>query len=83
MSSNNDSDTSTDTGVPAKVAKTHLAITIDADRVARFYIDGNLVETTAALADTHDLIPYIGVHANTTGGKAIHVHGQAISRVIG
>lgn len=81
VSSNTGADTSTDTGVVVVGSKRyHLAITIDADRVARFYVNGALVETTAALKDAIDLIPYIGVQTTTTTARAITVYGQAISR---
>jgi hypothetical protein len=39
------------------------------------------VATSAALTNTTDLIPYIGVHANAAAAKKIIVYGQAISRV--
>lgn len=62
----------------------HLAITIDADRLARFYIDGKLVQTTAALTDAVDLKPYIGVgERGASAAKSVRVFGQAISRVVG
>lgn len=58
----------------------HLRIAIDSSRIARMYIDGVLVETTAALTST-DLIPYIGVQTATTAARALTVFGQSISRV--
>lgn len=79
-------DTEKDTGIAAVTADTkyHLKIAIDADRVARFYIDGTLVQTTAALTDTTDLKPYIGIANDGTGAaKTVRVFGQAISRVCG
>ena len=82
ISSVGGSDTTADSGVAVAASKKyHFAITFDEDRVARFYIDGDLVATSAAI-DAADLIPYIGVHANTAAAKAIHIHGAAISRVI-
>jgi hypothetical protein len=73
-----------DSGVVA-VASTryHLKIVIAADRVARFYINGDLVETSAALTDAIDLIPYVGVQTTTTAAKAITIYGQQISRLAG
>lgn len=59
----------------------HLKIVIAADRTARMYINGALVETTAALTDATDLIPYIGIAADGAAeAKALTVYGQAISR---
>jgi hypothetical protein len=74
-------DVETDTGVTVAAATDyHLKITIDADRMPRFYINGVLVDTGAALVNAKDLIPYIGVHANAAAAKSIVVRGQAISR---
>lgn len=58
----------------------HLKITIDSSRVARFYINGALVETSAALSDTTDLIPYIGILESGAAAKHMYIYGQAISR---
>ena len=59
----------------------HLRITIDAGRVARFYINGQLVETSDALDDITDLIPYIGIEDVGAGAaKTLIVRGQSISR---
>lgn len=55
----------------------HLAIEIDSTRRARFYINGDLVETSAPLVVV-DLKPYIGVKGNA---KVLNVRGQAISRL--
>jgi hypothetical protein len=74
-----------DTGI-AVAADTvyHLQIVIDATRVARFYINGTLVETTDALTDATDLVPYIGVEADgAAAAKAITYYGQDISRIAG
>ncbi len=74
-----------DTGlVVAANTEYHLRIAIDASRVARMYINGVLVETTGALTDAIDLIPYIGVAEDgASGTKHIYVFGQRISREIG
>jgi len=54
--------TSTDSGVAVAAATVYrMWITIDANRIARFYINGGLVATTAALTSTAAFIPYIGV----------------------
>lgn len=75
-------DVTVDSGITVAASTVyHIAIKINASRVAKVYINGLLVATSTALADTTDLLNYIGVQAATTGGKAISVHGQAISRV--
>lgn len=78
-------DTSTDTGVAAAInTRYHLKIVIANDRTAACYLNGALVHTTGALTDATDLIPYIGVAADgAAAAKAITIHGQSISRVIG
>lgn len=86
VSSIGGSDTTDDTGVPAVLANIvyHLKIVIDGERIAKFYIDGNLVATTSALTDTVDLIPYIGVgERGASAAKAVRIFGQAISRTVG
>lgn len=85
ISSIADSDDAHDTNVVvATGTRYHLKIVIGSDRTAQMYINGALVETTAALTDAVDLIPYIGVQSEGAGeAKTLYVHGQAISRVIG
>lgn len=62
----------------------HLKIVIASDRTAKFFINGALAETSAALTNTVDLIPYIGVATDGAAeAKHMYVHGQAISRTIG
>jgi len=58
----------------------HLKIAIGNDRKARFYINGVHVETSAALDDTTDLIPYIAVEDLAGAARSITVRGQAIER---
>ena len=71
-------DVSVDTGVTAAVSTVYrLRIIIDSDRVARAYINGVLVATSAALTDAIDLIPYIGVEGNA---KVLTIRSQTISR---
>ena len=69
----------TDAGVVvATTTNYHLKIVVGSDRVARYYINGVLVHTlAAALDDTVDLIPYIGVQGNA---QAIDYFGQSIGR---
>lgn len=76
-------DTATDSGVTVAATTFYrLRVNIDSSRIARFYINGTLVATSAALKDATDLIPYIGVQANTGAAKAINIIGQAISRKV-
>jgi len=85
VSSIGGSDDEHDTNVAvATGTRYHLKIVIASDRTAKFYINGALVETSAALDDTTDLIPYIGIQTEGADeAKHLYVHGQAISRVIG
>lgn len=85
VSSISGTDDEHDTGIAvAADTEYHLRIAIDSTRVARFYINGTLVETSAALADEIDLIPYIGIAASgEAAAKHMYVVGQAISRVVG
>ena len=78
-------DTSTNTATPAVAVSTayHFKISIDDGRVAKCYLNGELVATTAALTDTTDFKPYIGVSASAIAVKTLDVYGQAISRVLG
>jgi len=71
-----------DTGVVVAVdTDYHLVIDIQSDRTAKFYINGTLVETSAALADAIDLIPYIGVAADgAAAAKSLIVRSQSIIR---
>ena len=78
-------DVSVNTGI-AIAASTiyHLAIKIDASRIARFYINDALVATSTALTDATDFIPYIGIAADGAAeAKTLVVYGQAISRTLG
>jgi hypothetical protein len=86
VSSIGGTDTETDLGVVVAVStRYHLKITIDSSRIARFYLNGALVKTTAALSDATDFIPYIGIENDGGAGAAKHMYifGQTISRVIG
>ena len=83
VSSIADTDDAADAGVAAVVLATkyHLKIVIDDKRVARMYIDDVLVKTTAALTDTTDFIPYIGIEEDgASSARTLYVYGQAISR---
>ena len=74
-----------DTGVVVAVSTRYkLAIAIDASRIARFYINDVLKETSAALTDAIDLIPYIAVEADgASAAKSISVQRQKIGRTYG
>ena len=77
-------DNAVDSGVVVAInTDYHLVIDIDSARVARFFIDGVLVSTSAALTSAIDMIPYIGVMVQAggaAGAKTLTVRGQAISR---
>jgi len=76
-------DTAIDSGV-AVVANTevYFRIEIDSDRIAHFFINDKEVGVSTALTNDADLIPYIGVQANTGAARAINVVKTAISRII-
>ncbi len=78
-----DTDTATDTGITVVAStKYHFSIKIDDSRIARFYVNGVLVKTSAALTTNIDFIPYIGcADDGSTRAANINVYGQAISRV--
>ena len=59
----------------------HLKIVILADRTAKMFINDVLVETTGALTNAIDLIPYIGIQSEgVAAARSMAVRGQAISR---
>lgn len=78
-------DSVNDSGVVVAASTTYeLALAIDADRVARMFIDNALVATSTALTDATDLIPYVGVLADgEEAAKTITYYGQHISRQAG
>lgn len=77
-----DTDDAHDTNVAVAINTVyHLVIEIDSSRVAKFYINGALVETSTALTDAVDLIPYIAIEEDGAGAAmTLYVRGQAISR---
>lgn len=85
ISSIGGTDDAADSGVTvAASTRYHLVIKISATRTAAFYINGALVETSAALTTAKDFIPYIGVAADGAAeAKTLYVHGQEISRNMG
>lgn len=83
ISSVADTDTTTNSSVTvAASTRYHLKIMIDSSRIARMYINGTLIQTSSALTDAIDLIPYIGVLNSSGAAHAIRIHSQAISRAI-
>jgi len=76
-------DTATDSGVTVEASTEYkLKIKIDEDRKAQFYINDELITTTAALTNDIDLIPYIGIQALSATAEFIEVHNEKISRLI-
>ena len=77
-------DDTDDSGVTVAVSTVYLlVIAIDSDRIARFYINGALVATSAALTNAVDLKPYVGIQASAAAAKDITVYGETISRQAG
>ncbi len=85
ISSIGGTDDAADSGVVvAATTMYHLVIDIQSGRTALMYINGALVETSGALTDAKDFIPYIGVQASgEAAAKALGIHGQAASRLRG
>lgn len=76
-------DVTVDSGVAVAAATSYrFWITIDANRVARFWINGALVATSTALASV-DLKPYIGVLSATDATvKQVFLYETWISRLV-
>ncbi len=70
-----------DTGV-VMTANTvyHLAIRIDKDRIARCYINDELVYVSTALTDTVDFLPCVGCEEGSTNPQIMAVRSVAMSR---
>lgn len=85
VSSIGGTDDAHDTGVVVAVSTLYrLKIVLDSSRVAKVYINGTLVETTAALTDAVNLVPVIGVAADgAAAAKSLVVYGQRLSRTAG
>jgi hypothetical protein len=73
------------TSIAAVAASTryHLVIDVDSTRVARFYVNGPLVYTSAALTDAVDFKPYFGVKALTGAVKTANLYKLRASRNVG
>lgn len=86
--SNAGTDYEIDTGIVMAASTSYeLEITIDADRIPRFYVavgnDGKqpeLVATGTALASNIDLIPYVGILTSTAAGKALTVRSLSLAK---
>jgi len=76
-------DVAVDSGV-AIAANTnyHFRIEIDSDRKAHFWINDQEVATSTALTNDVDLIPYIGLQANSGAAKTMNIVWEKISRII-
>lgn len=60
-----------------------LKIIITEDRYAQFYINGNMVhQSSVALTNDKDFIPYIGIQALSAAAENIVVHEEKISRLL-
>lgn len=71
-------------GVTVALSTTyHLKITVDANRVPRYYINGVLVATGPALTTAITLKPYVGIQTGTTAAKALEVRAIRLSKAIG
>lgn len=76
-------DVSTDSGVNVTVDTNYrFRITIDSSRIAKFYINDNLVHTTNSLTNDVDLIPYVGVQALGVATREVHVGYEKMSRLL-
>lgn len=71
-----------DTGVTVAASTAYkLEINVDADRIARFYINDQLVNTASvALTASTNLIPYVGVQAGAAAAKALSVRAIVCSK---
>ena len=85
--SNNDSDTTTVSSVTVATATQYdLWINYDSARLCRMFINNVLISTSAALKDTTDFIPYIGIENDGGAGAAKTLRvltGYTISRKVG
>lgn len=81
-SSVNGTDTETVTTDTVAVSTVYsIEINIDSDRIAKTYINGVLQQTSSALTDATDFIPYICVEADGAAeAKTLGIRGCSISR---
>lgn len=57
-----------------------LVIAVDSDRVPRFYINGELAHTAAALDAATDLYPRVGAEATATGAPVLTVRKIGLAK---
>lgn len=69
-------------GIVAVAADTayRLRIVVGRDRVARFYLDGTLVATSAALTNAVALLPFIGITETSASARHCYVRPCTLSR---
>lgn len=60
----------------------YFRIELDSDRKAHFFINNEEKYISGALTDNIDLIPYVGIHANTGAAKTLNLVKEKISRII-
>ncbi len=58
-----------------------LCVALDREGRARFYVNGELLHTSAALTENVDLRPSLGVQAGAAAPKSVTVRGLAVSKV--
>lgn len=86
ITSNDGTDLVTDSGVTLLASTIYfLGLRVNSDRSVTFFIRGggksivlqhsdeNVADGGAALATAHDLIPYLGIHANTAAARSLTV----------
>lgn len=76
-------DAAADTTIPAEADKSvRLGITCSSTRVPRFYVNGTLVYTGAALTAGANLLPFVGIQALAAAAKTCAVRYVRCSRVL-
>jgi hypothetical protein len=79
IDSTNNVDNAQDSGVTVVVSTAYLLqIRVGADLKPRYYINGILVGTGAALRTGQNMHPYVGVQTTTTAAKAITVRYERV-----
>lgn len=75
-------DTDTDTTVAVSAANWRLVISVDSSRVCRFYLNGVLRHTTAALTAAAAFLPFVGIQ-QTAGAvaRSLIVQRMGISKL--
>lgn len=60
----------------------YFRIEIDSERKAHFFINNKEKYVSGALTNDVDLIPYVGIHANTGAAKTLNLVKEKISRIV-